>query len=195
MQRQGLVRQVLAAVVGLVCVALLSSCALLSPGGIRDDSKQQSDVAMQHIADAVKNHDAAALKKLFSPVAREKATDLDSGVKYFLSLFPSCRMTWKSEGTGSGGINEYGKKTVELFANYEVFADGRKYDLYFADFTVNQVEDPNNIGLYALAVAPHNAEPYTKPTASSKAFNAWAGQFENVNGKTTGNPGVYVPQK
>ena len=160
-----------------------------------DDSKQLSDVQMPRIADAVKNHDAAALKGLFSPLAREKATDLDSGVNYFLSVFPSGRMTWKLEGISAGGINAGGKKTDEVFATYEVFADGKKYDLYFADYAVNEVGDSNNIGLYALAVAPHNAHPYTKPTASSKAFNAWASQFENVNGEISGNPGVYVPQK
>ena len=97
-------RRFLGAGVALVCVTLLSSCALLPfgpPGTITDDSKQQSDVEMQHIADAVKNHDAAALKRLFSRTAREKATDLDRGLKYFLSIFPSGKMTWKSEGTGS----------------------------------------------------------------------------------------------
>jgi len=188
-------RRAFAAVVALGCVALLSSCALLPQGGIRDDSKQQSDVQMQRIADAVKEHDAAALKALFSPPAREKATDLDGGVKYFLSLFPSGQMTWKLEGLSSGGINEGGKSTVEVFATYEVSANGKKYDLYFAHFPINQVEDPSNIGLFALGVAPHNAHPYTKPTASSKAFNAWASQFENINGKTTGNPGVYVPSE
>jgi len=184
----------IAAVVALACAGLLSSCSLLPPGGIWDDSKQQSDVQMQHIADAVKHHDAAALKHLFSPPARDKSTDLKAGLKYFLSVFPSGRMTWKFEGLSSGGINEYGKQTVEVFANYEVFADGKKYDLYFAYFPVNEVEDPANVGLYALAVAPYNAHPYTNPTASSKAFNAWASQFENVNGKSTGTPGVYIPQ-
>jgi len=187
-------RRVIAALVALTCIGLLSSCSLL-PGGIRDDSKQQSDVQMQHIADAVKHHDAAALKKLFSPPAREQATDLDAGLKYFLSVFAFGQMTWKLEGLSSGGINEYGKKTVEVFATYEVSANGKKYDLYFAHFPVNQVEDPTNVGLFALGVAPHNAHPYTDPTASSKAFNAWASQFENVNGKTTGNPGIYVPSE
>jgi len=65
--------------VALGCTVLLSSCSLLPglPGTIVDDSGRQAEVQMQHIADAVKNHDAAELKKLFSTDAREKATDLD----------------------------------------------------------------------------------------------------------------------
>ena len=44
---------------------------------------------MKLIADAAQNHDAAALKKLFSQRARQKAADLDGGLKYFLSAYPS----------------------------------------------------------------------------------------------------------
>jgi hypothetical protein len=191
-----LVRRVIAAVVGLVCVGLLSACSLLPklpPSPLNDDSKQQSDVEMQHIADAVKNHDAAALKKLFSPRAREKATDLDGGLKYFLSVFPSGRMTWESEGTGSGGINEYPKQTVELFASYKVSVGGKKFDLYFVDFTVNSAADPDNVGIYALGVTPYSANRFTK-SGAPKPFYVWSGAFRNGKPSDPGTPGVYVPQ-
>ena len=98
------VRRVLGAAVALVFVGVLSSCALLPtgwPGPDSDNAQQKADVQMRHIASAVKSHDAAALKKLFSARAREKATDLDSGLDYFLSVFPSGRMTWKSITTNS----------------------------------------------------------------------------------------------
>ena len=90
-------RRVLGAVVALVIVGLLSSCSFLPqlppvPGD--DNPEQESSVEMQHIADGVKDHDAAALKKLFSRTARENAIDLDGGLKYFLSFFPSGKMTW-----------------------------------------------------------------------------------------------------
>jgi Domain of unknown function (DUF5104) len=152
---------------------------------------------MQHIADAVKHHDAAALKKLFSKTAREKATDLDSGLKQFLSVFPSGFKSWSDPegGPGESDVYDHGKQTVLLFGEYKVHANGKTYNLYFADFSVNQVGDPDNVGLYALGVAPYNAHPGTKPTAASKAFFAWASQFDIKNHKATGNPGVYVPQK
>jgi hypothetical protein len=192
-----LMRRAFAVVVGLVCVGLLSGCSLLPklpPSPLNDDSKQQSDIEMQHIADAVKDHDAAALKKLFSPRAREKATDLDGGLTYFLSVFPSGRMTWESEGTGSAGINEYPKETVELFARYKVSVGGKKYELYFVDFTVNTASDPHNVGIYALGVTPYTADT---PTASGapKPFYIWSGAFRNGDPSNPGTPGVYVPQK
>jgi hypothetical protein len=187
------VRLAIAAVAAPVCVVLLSSCALLPPS---DLSLQQSDREMQHIADAVKAHDPAALKKLFSPVARDKATGLDSGVKYFLSVFPDGFTSWSDPEGGPGETDDYssGKQTVLLFGEYKVRANGKTYNLYFADYNVNQVDDPHNVGLYALGAAPYNAHPGTKPTPSSKAFFAWASQFEIDDHKATGTPGFYVPQ-
>ena len=67
-----MMKRVLGALAALACVALVSSCSLLpdipTPGN--DDTGQKADVVMQDIADAVKHHDVAALKKLFSPGAR-----------------------------------------------------------------------------------------------------------------------------
>jgi hypothetical protein len=178
------VRRILASVVGLACVALLSSCALLPPGTTGNE-QQQADAAMHHIADALKDHDAAALKKLFSTTAREKATDLDGGVKYLFSVFPSGLKTWTIEDGAPGSAEEQsgGKQTEELFATYKGSADGKEYDLYFTDFTVNQT---NDIGIYSLGVVPHN--PNGDFTASGKRtpFGAW---------KATFTPGVYVPKK
>lgn len=184
-------------VVAIACVVSLSSCALLPPSaavglGVAN-SNQQVDAEMQHIEDAVKGHDAAALKKLFSKTARAKASDLDGGIEHFLSFF---RSGFKNLGEPDGGPGEFdaddfGKRTVELLGDYEVRMKGKLYDLYFADFTVNQIEDPNNVGLYALGVAPYNAHGFTHPTAASKAFNAWTSQFSTKSGKL-GPPSVYV---
>jgi hypothetical protein len=185
-------RRILAAFVALACVALLSSCSAVRVIKDENDPYQDGDAQMQHIADAVKDHDAAALEKLFSLAARQKATDLDGGVKYLLSQFPSGWTKWVSEGDGTSGSNDSHGLVEVLYGNYEVFANGKKYDLYFADFTVDQ-GDPNNVGIYALGAAPHDAHPYTRPSASSKAFDAWASQFDTPNG-SYGDPGVYVPQ-
>lgn len=190
-----MIKRVLGAAVALACVALLSSCSLLPshPGRIYDDSYKTTDMQMQHIADAVKDHDATALKMLFSKRAREKATDLDSGVKYFLSAFPAGTVTWKSQGNGEAGASEYARKATELFGNYEVSAAGKEYDLYFAYFPVNDFH-PDEVGIHALGVVPHEAEPYTASGALTP-FNLWASKFEIGEDYTaTGSPGVYVPQ-
>jgi hypothetical protein len=187
-----MMRRVLGAcVVVLACVGLLSSCALLP---VVDETKT-ADVEMQHIADDVKHHNAAALKELFSKTALAKATDLDGEVRKFLSLFPSGFTSWSDPdgGPGDTSVNEGDGPTILLDGTYKVHANGKTYDLYFADFVVNQIH-PDNVGLYALGVAPYNAYPGTKPTAASTAFFAWAGQYEikTKNAEATGIPSVYV---
>jgi hypothetical protein len=128
---------------------------------------------MQHIADAVRSHDAAALKKLFSTRAREKATDIDSGADYFLAVFPSARMTWKSVTTNSVYDFTSSKQTEELLAAYH--------------------DDPENVGLYALGVAPYTTDPYSAP-GTKKPFYVWLASFKPDGGVATGIPGIFVPE-
>ena len=194
-------RRVVGAVAALVCVALLSSCSLLQnislPG--HDDSKRQADVQMKHIADAVKDHDAAALKKLFSPGARAKASDLDSGLAYFLSIFPSGQMTWKiaPDGPGGTGFSKSSKEVLETEAYYDVNANGKKYELFFADVTTDNVQ-PHNVGHYALGVARNNSAAGPEWTAAGDPtpFYDWIDSLGIDNlGDTIGAPGVFVPHE
>jgi hypothetical protein len=148
---------------------------------------------MQHIADAVRDHDAIALKKLFSPRAREKAIDLDSGAKYFLSVFPSGKMTWTLYSFDSATNTGVLKETEETFSLYKVSADGKKYYVFLVDFPVNQVDDPRNVGLYALGVTPYTAQP-KNPDGTDKPFFSWEGSFRAGAPKASGTPGIYVPQ-
>lgn len=179
-----------ACAVTLVCVGLLSSCALLP---LADETKT-SDIEMRHIADDVKHHDAAALKALFSKTALAKATDLDDEVGKFLSFFPSGFTSWSDPDGGPGEMDVSdgnGKFTALLNGFYKVHANGKTYDLGFEDYAVNTWH-PDNVGLYALGVAPYNAYPTTKPTAASTAFFDWAGQYLIKNEEATGIPSVYV---
>jgi hypothetical protein len=180
-----------ACAVTLVCVGLLSSCALLPLA----NTTTTSDVEMRHIADDVKHHDAAALKELLSKTALAKATDLDGEVGKFLSFFPSGFTSWSDPdgGPGERDVNNGSGLTVLLQANYKVHANGKTYALFFADFAVNQTH-PDEVGLYALGVAPYNAYPTTKPTAASNAFYDWTGQYgiSTKNAEATGTPSVYV---
>ena len=190
-------KRVLGVGLALVCVVLLSSCSILPspPGTISDDDEQRAAVQMRHIADAVKHGDAAALKKLFSPRAREKATDLDGGLKYFLSVFPSGKLTWKTKGTGSKSDTEGLKQAVELYANYAVSVNGENYSLHFAYFSVNSL-DPDNVGIYALGVAPRADYGYTA-SGEKTPFAKWVSQFgiSDTTHAATGDPGVYIPPR
>jgi uncharacterized protein DUF5104 len=189
-----MMRRMLGAVTALTCVGLLSSCSLL-PFGLGNSDNQRVDAEMQRIMDAVNLHDAAALKKLFSPRARENAIGLDAGLTYFLSVFPSGLTSLGEPAGGPGGTGEnvYSNDTEELDGDYKVSANGKYYELHFVYYWINQDDDPHNVGLFALGVAPYNAESYTKPTTDSNAFSTWAGSFGFDFGLTHGSPGVYVP--
>jgi hypothetical protein len=189
-------KRILGAAVALTCVVLLSSCSLLpklpTPAG-GDDPNQTSSAVMQQIAGAVKDHDAAALKKLFSPAARKNATDFNGGVDYFLSYFPSGQMTWKLMSVATDGVNNYPQVTEGVYPSYEISSGGKKYDLFFAGFPANAI-DPENVGIYALGVTPHSSSPFDA-SGELKPFYAWSRAFHNGNYKDPSTPGVYVPRK
>jgi Domain of unknown function (DUF5104) len=174
------------------------------PYSIIKVSAPAAAIEMQNIADAVKNHDVAGLEKLFSPQAREKATDIDNGLKYFLSVLPPGQMTWKLAGSLSwkmqGNIpacsftigGGYGAATEELCPVYKVSVKGEEFALDFVEFTVDQ-PDTDNVGIYALGVAPYIANSGAA-TAPPKQFTAWAKSYlTNKNGKVSAAPGVYIP--
>lgn len=188
-------RRFLGGVTALVCVALLSACSLLpSPPGSIGGEERAASAQMQRIADAAKSHDATALKRLFSPRAREKAVDLDAGLTYFLSAFPSGPVTWKTQGTSDSAGRVDFKQIIELFGNYEVSAGGKKYEVFFAYFSVNDFH-PDEVGIYALGVEPYDPEPFTA-SGARKPFAEWASQFDidEQTNTATGHPGVYIPQ-
>ncbi len=105
-------------------------------------------------------------------------------------------MTWKTQGTGNTGDSEFSKHDLELFGNYEVSANGKKYELRFAYISRNDFH-PDEVGLYALGVEPYDPDGYTA-SGAKKPFWVWASQFSITVGHdhtATGDPGVYVPQK
>ena len=197
-------RRVSSGVVALFCVVLLSSCTIVpfwppdapsasaSPGTLFVDSFHKADDRMEQIAAAVESHDAAALKAMFSTRALERATDIDAGLDHFLSYFPHDGVTWISWGN-PGAERQYkdGKLTEVLLARFKLTADGIDYSLFFADFTVNEVIDPDNVGLYALGVTPWIDDPVHSCTGP---FYAWACSIHADESDENGYPGVYVPQ-
>ncbi|OJX69196.1 MAG: hypothetical protein BGO94_11625 [Micrococcales bacterium 72-143] len=184
-------RRLLSVVVLLGAAALLSSCALL-PGrvGLRDDDYGKAEARMVQIADALKSHDAAALKGMFSPYALDRATAIDEGLDYVLSFFPSGEITWQENTVNSKDAASHGKKSELLLAYYKVSASGNDYWLYFADFTVNDVVNPENVGIYALGVAS-----WVEDTRSPEVepFFRWAAAVDLEGSGTDGYPGIWVP--
>jgi hypothetical protein len=77
-----------------------------------------------------------------------------------------------------------------LRANYRLTIDGEDYRLFFADFTVNDLVDPDNVGIYAMGLTPWTGD---NVTGGSKAFSEWAGAIHYDGTHAKGYPGVYVP--
>jgi hypothetical protein len=121
--------------VALVTAVLLSSCALL-PFGTPDDPEASEsrdslyvdpepkmEDRMEQIVAAVNNHDAAALKAMFSPRALDRATDIDEGLEYLLAIFPDGGLTpdwWV--GPAAERLYKDGKLTELLLVEYKVSA-------------------------------------------------------------------------
>ena len=187
-------------VLALVCAVLLPACALVpveQSNTLYVDSEQKAEDRMEQIADAVKHHDAAALKAMFSPRALENATDIDEGVDYFLSLFPN-GFTREGQNGSMTAERQYkdGELTELLLDDFLVSVDGRKYSLFLAEFTVNELIDPDNVGLYALGVTPWvRHETWDELSGPAKPFYAWARSIHADEGDEIGYPGVYVPEK
>jgi len=186
-------RRLLSAMAILAASLLLASCGLLPSGGplIFDDSHRKADARMEQIADALNDRDAAALKEMFSTYALEKATGIDDGLDYLLSFFPNGGISWEGNTVDSEGHTSSGKKSEVLFAFYKVSAEGNDFWLFFADFTVNEVENPDNVGVYALGVTPWTEDLHS---GEAEPFFDWAGGIHLKEDGPNGYPGVYVPE-
>jgi hypothetical protein len=182
-------RKLLAVAVALVCVLALSSCELVPFGlGLSSDNRR-GNARMEQIAAAVNNHDAAALKALFSPLALKNAPTIDDDLADFLSLFPNGGLTWKRGGVLREGRFSLGETTELLKAYYTASADGKDYDLFFADFTLNQYFNPGNVGIYGLGIMPLTEDYEVGP---AELFYHWAGAIQPDLSDEDGYPGVYV---
>lgn len=170
----------------------LPSCALLpaAPDIVFDDDDRQADARMEQIVGAINDRDAGAIKAMFSSRAQADATNLDDGVEYFLSFFASDDVSWERETVSGDLSSKPGGKSELLRAFYKVTVQGEQYRLYFADFTVNDLIDPENVGLYALGITPWTEGP---KTGEAKAFQFWALGFQLEGPGSDSYPGVYQP--
>lgn len=179
----------LSVVAAAICVAVLSSCSL---GPFSDNDDYQADTRMEQIGAAINEGDAAALKGMFSGPALEQATGFDEGLEYFLSFFPDGGLTWERNVVGAEATTAYGEKTEVLRAFYDVSVGGKVYSLFFADFTQNDIVDPDNVGIFALGVTPRVDDI---DSGAAEPFYIWANSIHPRGVDKTGYPGIYVPNE
>ena len=185
----GLMRKCLLVALALACAVVLSSCAGLPFGLGLSYENRRGDSQMGRIAAAVNSHDVGALKAVFSPWAVKKATDLDKRLDDFLAVFPNGGLTWKRDGNYSEWTSKYGRTTKVLKAFYIVSAEGKDYNLSFADFTVNDLYNRDNVGIYGLGMIPLTDDRYS---GIAEPFYWWTGRIRENESKVEGYPGVYV---
>jgi hypothetical protein len=178
-------------VVAVLSTLLLAACSVLpsGPPAIQDDALQKMNARMGQIVEALNDQDPAALKAMFSPHALKQVSEIDEGLDHLLSFFPNGVDTWEIDKFQEEGRNTSGKKTELLLAYYRLSADGSDYWFFFADFTVNDVTNSDNVGIYAMG-----AESRTENELSDaeELFLTWAASIRYDESDPNGYPGVYV---
>jgi len=153
-------RRLATLIVAIAGVLLLSSCSLVSGLlGPSDDQRVDHVVrdTMAHIIEAINDHDAAALRAMFTDYAlADYSAEIDEGVAHLLSLFPNGDVIWEDDGEPAGGGSgsiEYGKKSWLGGLSDVVSSAGKKYILSFSVFTENTI-DPQNVGVFRIGLDP-----------------------------------------
>ena len=159
------------------------------PGIFIPDDGLLTHQTMTQIMTALNNHDAAALKGMFTESARaEHSAYIDNGLKELFSYFPNGDVVWDQDHGGSAVDTriEGDKKTVFLPSFYRITSGGVDYRLFFADFAENTI-DPKDVGIYAMGVVPTAAARQDIPEAE---LYPWAKAFDVA---ASGPPGIFVP--
>jgi len=154
------------------------------------DSSQLSVQKLNQIVSDLNTKDAAWLRGRFSDYAQlEHGAQLDDLSKLF-KLFPGHDVVRQDDPQIAPVVRENtenGKKVSLLLSTHRVSAGGADYRMFFAYFTENTV-NPDNVGLYAIGVAPWT-DSGTSP--AEQALTAWANAFTADAGTP---PGILISQ-
>ena len=146
---------------------------------------------MEEIAQELNTHDVSGLREhRFSEYARTQyPSALDDELEALFTLFPASDLTWEalSEEPVARETADSDDQTILLLPIYRVGSGDKDYWLFFADYTVNTI-DPDNLGLYAIGVAPRTP---SEDSAQERALFAWADTFD-VEASTP--PGILISQ-
>jgi len=155
------------------------------------DNTDLSDRMMAEIAEDLNTPDVSGLREeKFSEYARsEYPAALDDELEALFGLFPDRDLAWQesSDGPVVRDRTDGDEETILLLSTYPVSSGGAEYWLFFADFTVNTI-DPDNLGLYAIGVAPRTV---SKDSPQEQALFAWADSFD-VDATTPA--GILIPE-
>jgi len=142
------------------------------------DNVELSDRMMDNIAEDLDTQDDVGLRlDAFTEYAQTQYPEaLDDEVDELFTLFSDGDMVWEglAEEPEVRVAADGGNEAILLLPIYRVSSGGREYWLFFADFTVNTI-DPDNLGLYAVGVAPRTE---SEDSPQETALFAWADSFD-----------------
>ena len=117
-----------------------------------DTDREFTDKTFAKLIDAINNKDESELRNLFSVNTQNSAKNFEDSINYLINFFKEQTLEFeKTDGVGSKGHYEDGKKVIELITTYNVKSNEQKY--YFA---INLIRcdtfDNNNEGVISLYI-------------------------------------------
>lgn len=141
----------------LVAASLLSACNAGGDTVLFDDGSLKADSRLEEILDVISENDSDELESMFSETALSQVDDFKEQADNLFQLFQGSVESWERTGFTSPTSIEDGEKTTQSISWYDVTTD----EVAYVFFTIECVEDtknPDNIGLYTLAVVKKSEE-------------------------------------
>jgi hypothetical protein len=158
--------------------------------------EHSADERIEQIVAALNAQDPSALRQLFSPYALENSVDIDAGVDYLLSVFPSGELSWSDDTVApfqldSSAETRAGSKSEILRCNYKISAGGRDFWLYFSEYRVNELADGDWTGLFKLGVTEWTED---REEGFGGELARWASASGSGPNSEDALPGIYIPK-
>lgn len=111
-----------------------------------DTDREFTDKTFAKLIDAVNNKDESELRNLFSVNTQNSAKNFEDSINYLINFFKEQTLEFeKTDGVGSKGHYEDGKKVIDLFTTYNVKSNEQKYYFAIEMTKVNTFDDNNGI--------------------------------------------------
>ena len=167
----------------ILCILLLFGIVVCMTGcninNIFKTEEEKNDEKCQQIIMAIENHDADALKGLFSKTALHETSDFSEGCDYLFSEYHGTVVSIKRTRYSSNTHYESGKHAREIDCEYEITTSEETYFLYFNDWESNTI-DPEKEGLYSVKMVTleikdntENFDPGSRNKRAGIYYPAW----------------------
>ncbi|MBO4688161.1 MAG: DUF5104 domain-containing protein [Clostridiales bacterium] len=143
------------AILLVMVLATTSACSVLDRSGLLSNQMkteaEHCEAFESAFFEAMEKKDAKAIRKLFSPRARSRASDLDEGIEYLFAVCGGEKIKAGQDNKSSTEHIEKGKNTWELHA-YCFFTIGEhEYMVNWTEY-LKYDEDERIIGIYSIDI-------------------------------------------